>query len=477
MRAWASERGLLYEPLGLLPPASDFLHRGLGMRGEMHHAPVQSGRGGIISYRNSKLRPARFSENVCSGTLPGGVEGTLCQHAYLGFAGHGEGDPGYAAVCDTIVLVRLPEGARLTRGLVGRAQRTRGKNIVLTKREYRDDTKELEPSPALRERTWFEVDADEETRPLAGLFDPDVVATFEAAPELARVCMREGWLTVELPEIETDPAVLDSLCRLAAVLVVAARREAARLPGLEPGAGPVPPPPSTPYTQYLDRGVAQVRWDAPPPDVKTAGERYLAVTKDDPHAARRGRRGFGFFVALFAVIGLPFAAIAWIAGSPSAAIAAMVVMLALGVGLGALARRSVRHGESVERAQAWGREAFAREHARSRGLRIEDAEELRRRLLLPFPGRPERSQHGDLGGVDGRIVWWRDRSDPDTGDRAMMLAPVPAPAGDPAAPTSPHRLERAGDWLVVVHDLGTGARTVAGADALRADAVRLARAG
>ena len=79
--------------------------------------------------------------------------------------------------------------------------------------------------------------------------------------------------------------------------------------------------------------------------------------------------------------------------------------------------------------------------------------------------------------MDGRIVWWRDRSDPDTGDRAMMLALVPAPAGDTATPTPPHGLERAGGWLVVVHDLGTGARTLAGADALRADAVRLAGVG
>ena len=59
----------------------------------------------------------------------------------------------------------------------------------------------------------------------------------------------------------------------------------------------------------------------------------------------------------------------------------------------------------------------------------------------------------------------------------MMLALVPAPAGDPGAPTPPYRLERAGGWLVVVHDLGTGARTLAGADAVRADAVRLARVG
>ena len=40
-----------------------------------------------------------------------------------------------------------------------------------------------------------------------------------------------------------------------------------------------------------------------------------------------------------------------------------------------------------------------------------------------------------------------------------------------------HRLERAGGRLVVLHDLGTGARTLAGADALGSDAVRLAGVG
>ena len=145
--------------------------------------------------------------------------------------------------------------------------------------------------------------------------------------------------------------------------------------------------------------------------------------------------------------------------------------------LGLLVGRGVRRGEVRGRAEAWGREAFAREYARARGLRIEDAEQVRRRIPIPLPGRPERSMYGRLGeGVDGRLVLWRDRTHPESGNRAMNLALVPAPSASPPAAREPYEVAQAGGWLIVAHDLGTGGRTAAALDALSVEADRLARA-
>jgi hypothetical protein len=476
MRSWAAERGLSYEPLGLLPPASDFLRGGLGLGNVMHQSRVQHGRGAVLTFKDSKLRPARFSENLCSGVLPGGAEGTLCHHSYL----YRPADEGWRVICDTVVLAHVPEGARVTRWLTGRPQKTRAKTITVTKPVYGADEKEVDLTPALRERIYWEVDADEDTEPLSRVFDPDVMAALEAAPELTRITVREGWLAVELPEAQDDPAALDALCRLAGALAAALRRAAAGERTLEPGGGPLPEPPSTPYRRYLDEGVARVRWEAPPPDVKTAIERYLAVAKDDPQASRRGARALAFVTLLFAALGLVIGAIVGLTSGMGAGLMIFVVLVVLGLILGLLGRRSAKGIEIHGRAEGWGREAFAREYAKAHGLRIENPEQLRRRLQFPLNGRPERSLYGDLGdGVDGRLVWWRDRSDPGSGDKAYMLALVPGRDGELPPASPPFQVMRAGGWLVVVHDLDTatprGARTAAGADALRAEAVRLAR--
>jgi hypothetical protein len=72
-------------------------------------------------------------------------------------------------------------------------------------------------------------------------------------------------------------------------------------------------------------------------------------------------------------------------------------------------------------------------------------------------------------------------ANPEWGDKAYLLALVPDSGGGavPAA-QPPFVVLPAEGWLVVAHDLDTqtprGARTLAGIDALRAEAVRLARA-
>lgn len=91
MRAFAARHGLRYERTGLLPPASEHLTGGIG-RG-VRRAGIRKverrtklGREWIVTTtRGLAKRPERFSENLCSGTLPGGLEGTLAHHGFLAY--------------------------------------------------------------------------------------------------------------------------------------------------------------------------------------------------------------------------------------------------------------------------------------------------------------------------------------------------------------------------------------------------------
>jgi hypothetical protein len=212
--------------------------------------------------------------------------------------------------------------------------------------------------------------------------------------------------------------------------------------------------------------------------VKTAIEGYLPHAREDPRAARRGLRGFGAIFLLFLVIGVVVGAIAYVSGGFGTALMLFGVCAVLGLVLGAIGGRGARGMEIHDRAEAWGREAFAREYAKARGLRIEDAEQVRGRIAIPLPGRPERSMYGRLAGaVDGRLVTWRNRADPEVPNCAMNLALVPAPQGELPEVRAPYQAMRADGWLVIAESLGARARTAAGLDALAAEAARVAAPG
>jgi hypothetical protein len=182
--------------------------------------------------------------------------------------------------------------------------------------------------------------------------------------------------------------------------------------------------------------------------VTTAVEAYLPVAADDARGRRRSVRAAVFLFAL--IVGISLVAIV--------PIWAQFGGVAGGSGLGAVAlaglfvalrgRTDVQDSETLERANTWGREAFATSYAAARGMRVEDPEELRRRLPSSLTGRPEFSMYGLLAGrVEGRILLWRDRSDPETANHAADIALVPAPPGEVPAPSPPYRTARFGDWL------------------------------
>ena len=75
-----------------------------------------------------------------------------------------------------------------------------------------------------------------------------------AAPEGTEVELRYGALCVSAPNALTDAAALDALCRIAALVAAGVQRAAALLPGLD-AAAPLPAPPVTPRSQWIDAGV------------------------------------------------------------------------------------------------------------------------------------------------------------------------------------------------------------------------------
>jgi hypothetical protein len=125
--------------------------------------------------------------------------------------------------------------------------------------------------------------------------------------------------------------------------------------------------------------------------------------------------------------------------------------------------------ETSVRSKPWGRAAFTREYARSRGLRLEDPDEFRRRFRMPFPGTPEAVMRGPLpGGVEGRIVFARDRNLPDRSLVNVAIVEAPpkqAPAPFIAAPSG-H------GWLVVAEWVAQSGRSVERVDAVAAEAAR-----
>ena len=133
-------------------------------------------------------------------------------------------------------------------------------------------------------------------------------------------------------------------------------------------------------------------------------------------------------------------------------------------------------GASEAEAEAWGLEAFAAGYASTRGMVVEDREELRRRLAFPFPIALERVLYGPLaGGPAGRIVLAVDHAEV-SDERFWNVAVVPAPAGEGApAAAEPFSAERRGDWLFVRDRVTVAGRAAARLDRLAAEASRLAQ--
>ena len=149
-------------------------------------------------------------------------------------------------------------------------------------------------------------------------------------------------------------------------------------------------------------------------------------------------------------------------------------IMLLGIGLAICMGRAAGQHESSFRQQAFGLEAFAREYARSRGLYMEDHDELRRRIPMPVHGSPQRAMRGPLpGGADGRD---RPLARPQPARPRLRRTwrscrPRRRPPNPPYVATAAD-----GGWLVVCEWTDEHGRTAARLDAVAQEASRLAAA-
>ena len=459
---WARERGLRYEREGMLPTASEYLEPG--------DSPAASAaRAGPVLDRlhvdvpdhlvaNLDDRP-HWAESLCQGMLPGGLDGTLAHYCWWQHVGSGEGGGRWTIQTNTVVVAPVLEGTRIARDLEGRANWPT--EISSYEREYGSDYRRVEIGP----RAW-DIPAEED--------DGLVRTALERVPALdATITLRDGWLVLITRDEYGDPAALDGVCRTIAAAARGLRDAARTLRPLAPG-DPLPEARSTPYRDWVKQGANRVRWSTPPPDLNSAVAGYEQAGGSDPEVAKRRRRARLTILALFAVIGAIVGGISAIGGGTGAAALVFGAVMVIGILIALLLGRQTGEQESSFRQQAFGLEAFAREYAGSRGLYMEDHDELRRRLPLPVHGSPQRAMRGTLpGGAEGRIVLWRDRNLP--GRAVVNMAIVHAPNGGQAEPPFA-AVPADGGWLVVCEWTDERGRSAARLDAVAREASRLASA-
>lgn len=167
--------------------------------------------------------------------------------------------------------------------------------------------------------------------------------------------------------------------------------------------------------ERIERAVAKVRFDAPPPDSHVASVPFRHYAARDP---RVYIAALGGVVSLFAVlfvallegldvdlIQIAIDVVGWI-GPKNTGIGIGVLALAGWIGAIPGAIRIASH--------AYGRVAFVREYARARGCRLESPQSFHRRLMkVELPAPAEFVVAGPLAGTrDGRLVLCRSRRGP-----------------------------------------------------------------
>ena len=421
MSAWASARGLRFLGERELPARTTFLRYGLGV-GEHRSSLVVTG-GDQWGIRKGwlKKRPERATHNLCRGRLPGGLDGAIGHHVYLADHGHGNQDGRYQAYIGTVVYADLPVGPRASFNLeINRVADVKG-GFYIGKGKAEPSSDPLEtvvPIPTGRLPigdfeliTWPE-ESKERMEAIAG---PGVREALAMLPKETRVECESGRLCVLIRgNAITDSQQLDALCRLASGLAEGMAKVVDAETPLDPGE-PLPAPRENRRTKWLGDGAGLVDWPTAPPSVIAAQQAYRPVIKKK--ATKTGWMTYGIASVALLFITLLTAA-GWLAGSylwgnpVIGAIGACFIVLG---GIKAANRDGLKIGKEAmdDRVEAcaipWGIEAFTTEYAKHAGLTVEDPDELRRRLPLAAPGRPQMAWHGDLGnGVPGHISAWID---------------------------------------------------------------------
>ena len=311
-------------------------------------------------------------------------------------AGKDDGDPGWSVIelpaSETVGFApslrcfpRAWEGSPPAWSIESEMQPVRVESLAFTKRF---DARAV----WTQERNW-----------LLQLLSPDFMTWLAADPqELFGFELHEGTLRCFTPSALDDAAATRFLAE-AKVVAERIRAEAAESEGLgvrELGSG---------ISERVERVVAKVSFESPPPDARTASLPYrrFAAREPGPYVA-----ALGGIVALYSVIfgltfelgadviGVVIEIFSWIGAKGTGITLAIITVLgwvaAIPEAIAIAARR-------------YGRVAFAREYAKARGLELESPQSFHRRLMrLELPAPAEFVMRGNLpGDREGRLCLLR----------------------------------------------------------------------
>lgn len=445
LKAWAESHGLAWKQEATLPPVTERLRLGVGIGPRRASYRVTSDRGVTSITGSMRKKPERETVGVSKGKLPGGLEGSLGHHVHLIDQGPGIEDR-YLAITDTVVFAELPLRARPVFHLEGRqaAERDTKAGITIGNTAATELKGPLEqvvpPAKGVEEAggmEWssFPAEPDERARRIGS----GATRFLDGLPaERMQVEYECGKLAVWVKgRALTDSGSLDQLCRFASTLAADLTNTAESSPALDLGQ-PLPLPEPDTRESWIREGADLVDWAEPPVSIVAAQERYKKDVK--PQATRAGWKVYGIVAAvlfLFSVlVALASLGASLLTDQLPLGLGVMVAIVAVAGGALTANRIALQTGQEAiddrlaSSATPWGIEAFARGYARHSGLVRENHDELRRRLEVPFNGRPQIAWQGELApGVPGHLSSWIDATNTPDPPRFYLLAVTAATGG------------------------------------------------
>lgn len=412
---WARRRGLVYEREGQLPEATPLLWRG----------------------------ESRRAIDVVTGELAPGMNGMLARYTYaIG------GDDNRRLYDYTVVVTRVPESVAFAPLLLYRHKRSararddRPEDTFAARRPVEVESTEL--------RRHYEIERWSGQDPIwtRELFSPTFIAWLvDGAPERLSFEVTEGAMCAALPGHEHELETLDALVAATAHIAQRLRDESLEEEG-RPDAGAAPSGAGA-ATAAVDARVARVRWPEPPPDAAAASRPYRRVAVREPRLWLQSLLCGAVVAAGLSVESLEEGTATLGSLAASAAIGVVTLFLAAA----GLARTRARH---------YGREAFVREYARSRGLELRSGRRFHaEHMRLPLPGTAEHAMSGQLrdAGLQVEVVLAADRTNRRTPVYyAVLVTAVPPVKGVPWLRLRPAAAAAAGSARRVLPTAGDAGR-------------------
>jgi hypothetical protein len=400
--------------------------------------------GGSLPAHGNLLTRGGHAENLCEGTLPGGVEGTLAHYTYTYTTTDSDGHSETHTRRFTIVVTAVPQsiGFMPSLGFRGPESEMTGISGSLDEVVQVDlgDDGGLKGSRCYRYRgaseSW--------TRQL---FSPALIDWLARSDADLGFELADGVLTTGRGGHLTAAAALTTLCEDAAHLTATIAAEADEESNTGDAAGDAAKDPGAadPLMDAALRAVAV----APPESI---GAAELAFRRHLARSPRTLLRALGRAAVITLLLNIPGAAVPIVLAFEGAwtALAAIEIALLLIIAF-FIYRKAVRGS-----GRKYAAEAFWRSYAETRGMRLEEPLHFAAThadAKLPF--RPDRVLTGPLpGGGEGSFCIYGDGSK--RADRAAVVA-------GPAGPVAESELEAEPQGLTT-KDLDTYLEQLAGED-------------